>query len=316
MLVRVLASSLYALVCSFAIDKYYETRTFKTYSGNLRSKFYFYNTYFLLNQIVADFYGIIGAVIKDLNQKKSESILVGYSNYIFSAALKVGLMLCLSPYLLKLIDFIPKLFNKIKMKLPFGTKLNLNKVIADLPVEHHIDVMGSFVVQCVFFLGFFESFMMPILSMLIVLGLFVFYHFESYMLKNHQARKIGLSLNQVKMIYTFSYFGFLVVQPLAIGNVNLVLSYFDSLDLKSLQSLLASSLDYTVLIILIILGTVITYMFRETAIKERIMKKLVDKSVERNGEIEEVKEKDSMPYESRNPIFKARFNVYTPRFGD
>lgn len=316
MLVRVLASSCYALVCSLAIDKYYERRIFKTYSANIRSKFYFYNTYFLLNQIVADFYGIIGAVIKDLDQGKSQSILIGYSNYIFSAALKVGLMLCFSPFLLKFVDFIPKIINKLKVKFSFGSPLNLHKVKADLPVEHNIDVMASFVVQSVFFLGFFESFMMPILSMLIIIGLFVFYHFESYMLKNYQARNISLSLNQVKMIYTLSYFGFLAIQPLAIGNVNLVLSYFDSLNLKSLRSLIASSLDYTILVILIIFGMFITYHFRETAIKERIAQKLVKKSLDREGEVEEKRVKDGMPYESRNPLFKAKCGIYKARLGD
>lgn len=317
MLIRVLASSCYGLVCSLAIDFYYEKREFKTYSGNIRSKFYFFNTYFLLNQIVADFYGIISAVIKDLDSKKTQNILVGYSNYIFSASLKVGLMLCLSPYMLKFVDYIPKFFNKMRIKFSiFGPKFNLNKVIADLPVEHKIDIMGSFVVQCIFFLGFFESFMMPILSFLIVLGLFIFYKFESYMLRKHQARKIVLSLNQVKMIYTVSYFGFLLIQPLAIGNVTLVLKYFDEFDFNSLKRLVMSSLDYTILMILILIGMVITYNFRETAIKKRILDKLVKESKEKEDAKEEHVENDGGPYQSRNPIFKAKSGVYVTNYGD
>lgn len=317
MLVRVLASSAYCILCTFLIEKYYSFRTFKTYSAKNRSNFYFYNAYFLVNQVVADFYGVISAGIVDLDQKKSKNILVGYSNYIFSAALKVALMLCLSPYIDKFLDYLPKFWNKIRVKFSCGKSYNLHKVIADLPVEHNIVMTGSFVVQCVFFIGFFQSFLMPFLSLFVVLGLYLFYKFESYMLRNHHARRVSLTLNQVKMLYTTSYFGFLIIQILAIGNIRLVLNYFDDFDLNSLKSLVLKGFDYTVLVILLLLGIAFTYRYREAAIKERIVKKLVERTaLRKKSSNEEAKpQRGDVPYEARNPIFKARDGVYMTRFG-
>ena len=318
MLSRVLASSGYATICTYIINYYYDTyRNFSTHSGKESSKFLFYNVYFLLNQIIADFYGIIraGIVEIDLKSLKSEDILLdyGYSSFIFGAALKVCLMLCLTPYIVKLIDFLPKIWRIIRKNYKKRLGLNWDKVKVELPIQHDFVVAGSFAVQCVFFASFFAAFMMPFLNLIFLIGLYSFYHFERHMLNKHLSRRKGFSFRQIKMMYQTCFVGFLLIQPLSFGNVHLVLSYFNNMSIKSLTSILISGTDYVVFGLFCLFAAVVIFNSRESAIQLRIHKKLM--ALEMRGQLQDSGSGNALSgYEVKNPVFKAKSGIYDIQF--
>lgn len=58
-MVRLAISSIYSAVTSYLINGWFRKRPYKTYLERDRENFTFFNIYFLINMIVADFYGII-----------------------------------------------------------------------------------------------------------------------------------------------------------------------------------------------------------------------------------------------------------------
>lgn len=66
--VKIILSTIYTIICALGIRFYYIYKPFKTYSARVDSKFYFYNFYCLINNLVADFYGIMSAGIKNMDQ--------------------------------------------------------------------------------------------------------------------------------------------------------------------------------------------------------------------------------------------------------
>jgi hypothetical protein len=67
-IVKVIFSTIYTILCSLVIKFYYQKKPYKTYSARQDSKFYFYNFYCLINNLVADFYGIMSAGIKNMDK--------------------------------------------------------------------------------------------------------------------------------------------------------------------------------------------------------------------------------------------------------
>lgn len=149
LLLKVIFSSGFSLACTKIIEFYYSKKTFRTFSGLDWSFYNFYNFYYLLNQIVADFYGIISLGITEFSSKKKlskdKNILLSYYNYIFVAALKVCLILIIIPFVLKIRAFLPKLLHKIRVKFGLFKPLNIDRVRGELPVRHNLPEMASFV---------------------------------------------------------------------------------------------------------------------------------------------------------------------------
>ena len=274
--IKVLLSSVYTILCTVAIDYYYKHKAYKTYSGRLHSKFYFFNFYCLTNNIVAEFYGVMSAGIKNMDKQENKEILEVYSTYIFTSCVKVGISLIISPYVQKFMDYIWKWANMIKFKIRNRNwPINYNKVITDIPIEHNLDMMATFVVQCMFTIGFFQPFMIPCLSLFFTMSLVLFYLVEKRSLTKWQSVRLGTSFNRVKVIYTVSFVGFLFIQGMSFGNMKLVLGYFKSADSDSFKNLLGSFVDYTTLFICLIISFVFTWRFRHKNMVMRLLDKLV-----------------------------------------
>ena len=310
--IRVLLSSAYSAFCTFLIDFYYSRVHFKTYSAKEKSKLQFFNIYYLLNQIVADFYGIIRAGIVNLGKENGETILLKYNYYIFSAALKVGLALMFTPYLQKGIDFLPKIYYKLKVKLNFSSKvLNIDKIRADMPVKHDMGVMISMVLQGICFISFFSSFMMPILNYVILLGIFVFYYFEKWTLTHFHYNYRALNFNLIQKIYFLAFLGFMLTRVFSIGNANIIINYFNSINFENLVEFVARIFDYTLLVFLVIIGLCIAYRNRFSNFKHMILKELVDLSTQdKNGLIKEKFTDLKNFYNLRNPEEKVKVGAY------
>lgn len=75
MAIRIALSVWFNAICTFLIDIYYMKKKFKTFSERNSSKFYFYNIYFMLSQIVADFYGVLSAGLISLSDVNDVSNL-------------------------------------------------------------------------------------------------------------------------------------------------------------------------------------------------------------------------------------------------
>ena len=266
-LIRVLLSSVFTVACSLGINIYYTKKPYKTFSGRVDSKFYFYNFFCLMNNLVAEFYGIMSAGIQNMDSQDNDKILDKYSSYIFIAALKVSFSLVISPYLVRLSDYVWKWVNKIKFSIrKKDWPINYNKVISDIPIEHNFDFMATFMVQVIFFMGFFQPFMIPALSLLFILGLIIFYKVETHALKKWESHRRGFHVNKVKLIYTTSFLGYLVIQGFSFGNMKIVLGYFKSAGNESFSKLLTSFLDYTTLFICILIAFYFIWSFRYKSI--------------------------------------------------
>lgn len=211
-LFKVVLSTIYQVLCGIAIDTYYTKKPYKTFSERVDSKFYFFNFYCLMNNLVADFYGTMSAGIKNMDKQDNSKILEQYSSYIFMTAVKVGISLVISPYTVKLTDHVWKWANMIKYKIrKMEWPTNYNRVISDIPVEHNFDFMATFIVQTIFTIGFFQPFMIPTLSGFFVLTLVLFYFVEKKSLSSWQSHRKGLNINRVKLMYTTSLLGFLFI---------------------------------------------------------------------------------------------------------
>lgn len=313
MFVRVMASTVYSLICTTVIDYYFKNAHYKTHSARDRSKLQFFNIYYLLNQIVADFYGIIRAGINNLGKEKGDIILLKYNYYIFSAALKVGLSLMLIPFFEKVLSFLPKWYYKFKSNIPYFSRKNLNidKVRAELPVKHDIGVMISMVLQGIFYMSFFSSFMMPVLNFIVLAGIGVFYYMERWTLVNYHYNYISLNFNIIQKIYYLAFFGFMITRVFSIGNSDFIVDYFDFITLKNLSGLISKVLDYSVLIVLLVFAGITCYTHRFTAFKHRILDNLVKMSQQddSNTIAHSFKYMENF-YVSRNPEEKLKRGEY------
>lgn len=310
--VRVLLSSGFAMFCAKTIEFYFSKRVFSTYSGWCWSFYTFYNFYYLLNQIVADFYGLISSGNANFSTETtySKKTLVLYSGYIFSSALKVGIILIINPYCLKFVEYIPKIYLKIMIWFKLRRSFVIDKVRSDLPILHQFPEMAGFVTQCIFFVAFFHSFLMPVLDFLIIIGLIIFYFIERYSLKKWEARRKGLNVKNIKMIYLVSMLGFLIAQPLSIGNSSSVLQYYNDPNIDNASRLVLSVMNYTTLVLLLLVSFCVLYYFKARLSHERILKKVHkirgDAELE-SGETEGMFESN---YNLRNPLWKAKNGFY------
>ena len=146
MSIRVLLSALFNFICTTLIDYYYIKKRFKTFSSRNSSKFYFYNVYFMLSQISADFYGVLSAGLISLSDVNDVTKLKRiYSTFLFTLALKTGFVLLIQPLIIKFnAEFIRKLWWKfILFCHPKGYRV-YHRLEADAPLKHDISLMASF----------------------------------------------------------------------------------------------------------------------------------------------------------------------------
>jgi hypothetical protein len=305
---RLIISAIYSQVCSFAIDYYFAKKAFKTHSKRIESKFYFYNFYFMLNQIAADFYATISAGISNLMTDSAQSIIKNHQAFIFVAALKVGLMIIISPLVQLLVSFAPKLWANFKTKYYPEKCMMLTAIERDLPVEHDLGNMASFLIQCVFYVSFFSGFMMPITGVLIILSLLLFYWLEGYLTSNVYSMQRGMTLSTTNMIYKLFFWAYVGGNVLSIGNASLILSYFNSFNLAVLQDFFLKMVEVGVGLLAIIFAIYMNIYYRDFNIRYRVLQELESSGAEATSE-EKVKFENK--YKLRNPHTKAKQKMYS-----
>lgn len=239
--IRVILSAIYSGIINNRIDKYFESRHFKTYTERKKTKFFFFNIYFLLNQIIADFYGIIIVGIKGLGRSKSEETLIEYHDYLFMAAFKVSFSLIASPYIEKLMNHLDKFWRSVKIflqkyKIRIFTVTIIDKIKRDLPVEHSIPEMASFLVQCLFFILFFESFMIPFLNIFLLIALVIFGFLDQYLLLRHHSMSKCVNLDMILTVYKTAIVGTVILQVLNFSNSDFILQFLNFFSFSDLNS--------------------------------------------------------------------------------
>ena len=305
---RLIISAIYSQLCSLAIDYYFQKKAFKTHSKKIESKFYFYNFYFMLNQIAADFYATISAGISTLSTDSTQTIIKNHQAFIFIAALKVGLMILISPLVQLLVSFIPKIWGNIKTKYWPEKCMMLHAIERDLPVEHDLGNMASFLIQCVFYISFFSGFMMPITGVFIVLGLMLFYWLEKHFIMNVYSMQKGLTLVTTNMIYKLFFWAYVSGNVLSIGNASLILTYFNTFNLAVLRSFLLKMVEVGVVIVAIIFAIYMNIYFRDFNIRFRVLERLVYLGTMASSTEKEVFDNK---YKNRNPHHKAKQKMYS-----
>ena len=268
---RLVISSIYSQICSMVIDKYYSNIEFKTLSDRNSSKFYFYNFYFMLNQIAADFYGIISAGVKSIQQMNSMNIVRNHQAFIFKAAFKVGLMLLFSPFIQIFMTYLNNMLSYLKIKFFSKSSVMRDALNRDSPRRHDLGNMSSFLVQCVFFAAFFSDFYMPSLSLVVLVGIVIFFLMERHLITSWYVVQKGVNTLNIKMIYTMMFWSFIVGDFLSVGNSKLILEYFVSFNFLTLHKLLARSMEFTLMFFALIFNALISAWYKETKLRMRIL---------------------------------------------
>lgn len=128
--------------------------------------------------------------------------------------------------------------------------------------------------------------MIPALNLLFLLGLLVFYKVETHALKKWESHRRGFHINKVKLIYTTSFLGYLVIQGFSFGNMKIVLGYFKSAGNESFSKLLTSFLDYTTLFICILVSLYFMWSSRYKSIIAKTRDALIQMIMNRKEEKE------------------------------
>ena len=145
---------------------------------------------------------------------------------------KVSISLIFSPYLLKLVDYFPRIWPWIRIKLYDKYKIGsptttMDKIKRDMPVEHSLHEMGSFPVQCLLFITFFLPFMIPFLNILLLISLMLFKLLERYFVLNYHSLQRSIHFSSILSIYKVSLIGFLLLRILNFSNSNVVLKFLN-----------------------------------------------------------------------------------------
>jgi len=151
--------------------------------------------------------------------------------------------------------------------------------------------------------------MMPILDLLIIIGLIVFYFVEKWSVTNIESRRKGINVKNIKMIYLVSMIGFLITQPLSIGNSKVVLQYYEDPSLNSVSKLLMSLLDYSTLFLILLISICVLYYYSHFNTHKRLLTKLTKFQGKKELLIEDDSEIESS-YRTRNPLWKAKRGFY------
>ena len=305
-LLQLLMSVIFSQCCSWVIDKYYASVYFKTRNEKAKSKFYFYNFYFMINQIAADFYGIVSAGIQAVLRENSQNAVIDHQAYIFSAAVKTGLAVVLSPFIQMLIRFLPNIIGWAKVKIFPKKSRMIDAVQKDLPREHDTSNMASFIVQCGFFASFFSDFLMPALFAIPLIGLVVFYVVEKKLLETRYSVQANLNVYNLKMIYTMMFWADMIGDFLSVGNSGLLLEYFTTFNIAIFQQMVAKALELGAVLLGLIFATYISVNYSDFVFKKRLLSHLVTLEIPGKPTPDELSR-----YERRMPLFRAINSDYS-----
>lgn len=305
-ILQLLMSVVFSQCCSWVIDKYYAGVYFKTSNERAKSKFYFYNFYFMINQIAADFYGVVSAGIQTVLKENSQSAVINHQAYIFSAAFKTGQTLMISPFIQMLIRFLPNIIGWLKIKLLPKRSRMIDAVNKDLPREHDISNMASFIVQTVFYASFFSDFLMPALVVFALLGLLIFYYVEFKLLKSMYSIQANLNVYNLKMIYVMMFWADMIGDFLSVGNSSLLLEYFTTFSIAIFKQMVLKALELGAVLLGLIFATYITLNYSDFIFKKRVLGHLVTLGIKSKQTPEDVAR-----FERRMPLHRAINNDYS-----
>jgi hypothetical protein len=305
-ILQLLVSVVFSQCCSWVIDKYYARVYFKTRIERAKSKFYFYNFYFMINQIAADFYGVVSAGIQAVLKQNAQSAIINNQAYIFSAAFKTGQTLMLSPFIQMFIYFLPNMMCWAKVKFFPGKSKMIDAVRRDLPKEHDISNMASFIVQCVFYVSFFSDFLMPALVAFPIVGLLIFYHVERKLLGSMYSLQANLNLYNLKMIYVMMFWANMIGDFLSVGNSSLLLEYFTTFNITVFKQMLIKALGLGAVLLGLIFAMYISLNYGDFVFKKRLLSHLVKLRVATKSTPEEASR-----YERRMPLSRAINSDYS-----
>ena len=181
---------------------------------------------------------------------------------------------------------------------------------ADAPVKHDISLMASFLCQAIFYVSFFSNYLMPLINFVMLLGVILLWYIEKRTFMKHSLVKDSLDMNNINMIYMLALYGFIFSQALSIGNIKIIIKYFNNPSMHELGNLLQVFFDYG--IISLIIG--VTIFFRNYYSTKKITKRILQylSKLEKKGEInirqakecDGDKEKDMNTYMKLNPYYK------------
>ena len=313
MSIRVLLSALFNFICTTLIDYYYIKKRFKTFSSRNSSKFYFYNVYFMLSQISADFYGVLSAGLISLSDVNDVTKLKRiYSTFLFTLALKTGFVLLIQPLIIKFnAEFIRKLWWKfILFCHPKGYRV-YHRLEADAPLKHDISLMASFQCQALFYVSFFSTYLMPMINFLMIFGILVYWIIEKKTFQKYSLVKDSLDINNINMIYCLGLYGFIFSQALSVGNIKIIIAYFDNPSFHELEHLLQAFFDYGIISQIIAVTIFFNWYYSTDKIKKRILQYLAKQERRGNLNIKEKNEKNFTEsiYVKLNPFYKLQHNL-------
>ena len=183
----------------------------------------------------------------------------------------------------------------------------LDAVKRDLPTEHDIGNMASFIVQCVFYTSFFSGYLMPATNWLAIGGLALFYFMEKHFIRNVYSMQKGLTINTTQMIYNMAFYAMVIGNLLSVGNSLAVIRYLR----------LSGGFDWTMPVVEILYnivalgyGFLMNKWYKEDAVKRRMLQRL-HVQTQAFGEFSSMVEEFDNKYKLRNPYFKAKKRQYT-----
>ena len=125
-------------------------------------------------------------------------------------------------------------------------------------------------------MGFFHPLIIPSISIFFLIALAIFYLVEKKSVMCWESHRKGLNLNRVKVIYTSSFFGFLLIQVISFDNIKLVLDYLNDFGEETVSRILESFIDYTTLLIVTTIAFIFTSKFSYKKLIPRILDQLIE----------------------------------------
>ena len=110
-----------------------------------------------------------------------------------------------------------------------------HKLLTEIPVKHDISLMSSFLCQALFYVSFFSTYLMPLINILMISGVIIFWLVEKRTFLKHSLVKDSLDINNINMIYCLGLYGFIFSQALSVGNIKIIIAYFNNPSLGELE---------------------------------------------------------------------------------
>lgn len=299
--IRVVLTSIYNLVLTFFIEKFFSTKNFSFEFLKQKSKFYFMNFFYLVNFIVADFYSILMSGIdnkKNSGEKINEKQIDVNSSFLYSTALKVAISLITAPYIYKLVKiFFPLKIPKLKEKLNCCMKKEGNVFLESKQLKtefeekiHDLGTSASFIIHLSFYLSFIYSFMNPFINLIVVGGMHLYTKIEKISLTKIHFLPFWINIDGILMIYKNVILGFLIVKFFSFGNSKLVVNYMGNVSLDNFTNLFFGIFDYTITVGLLVASAVFIRRYAYSKVTKSLRKKFnFEENLELDRGLEDLK---------------------------